>query len=67
VAREEQAARQAGFFDSLPAAITTAPAAGIRHYAPDFVYWYVHVPGITVGQAVQAGAEYARHMARSPD
>jgi hypothetical protein len=65
-AREEEAARQAGFFDfsSLPAG-HAAPAGGFRHYAPDFVYQYVNVPGITVGQAVQAGSEYARRMAKS--
>ena len=64
-AREEEAARQAGLFDfgSLPAAITTAPAAGFRHYAPDFVYQYALVPGITVSQAIQAGSDYARRIA----
>jgi len=50
-------------FGSLPAAITTAPAAGFRHYAPDFVYQYALVPGITVSQAIQAGSDYARRIA----
>ncbi len=65
--REEEAARQAGFFDFsfLPAAIAAAPADGFRHYAPDFVYRYAHVPGITIGQAVQAGSEYARRIAKA--
>ena len=65
-AREEEALRQAGFFDFslLPAAIAAAPAHGFRHYAPDFVYRYVPVAGITVGQAVQAGTEYAGRISK---
>jgi hypothetical protein len=61
-----EAAWHVGFFDfsSLPAAVAAAPAGGFRHDAPDFVYRYASVPGITVGQAVQAGSGYALCIAK---
>jgi hypothetical protein len=65
--RNRPAARHAGFFDfsSLPVG-HAAPAAGFLHYAPDFVYRYTHVPGITVGQAIQTGSDYTRRLATPP-
>jgi hypothetical protein len=64
-AREEEAVRHPGFFDftGLPATYAAAPADGFRHYAPGFVYRYVHVPGITIGEAIQTGAEYGQRIA----
>ena len=45
--------------------LNTPEAAIGCHYAPDFVYRYAHIPGITVGQAVRAGSEYAQRIAKA--
>ncbi len=61
--REEEAARHTGYFDFSTVPVAAAATAGrFCHYAPDSVYRYVRVPGITVEQAVQLGYEYSRRI-----
>jgi hypothetical protein len=65
-AREEESAHHPAFFDfgALPAPYT-ATASAFRHFAPDSVYRYVHVPGITVGQAVKLGYEHSLRISQA--
>lgn len=62
-AREEEAARHPGYFDFSAVPVSgTATVSRYCHYAPDSVYRYVRVPGITVEQAVQLGYVYSQQI-----
>jgi hypothetical protein len=62
-AREQEAARHPGYFDFSAEAVSGRVTAGrYCHYAPDSVYRYVRMPGITVEQAVQLGYEYSQRI-----
>ena len=65
-AREAEAAQRASFFNfdtlvELGLAASAKPTKFLR-YNPDFVYQYVAVPGITVGQAVELGLYYTEEI-----
>ncbi|MHA6758425.1 PDDEXK-like family protein [Streptacidiphilus sp. PAMC 29251] len=69
-AREAEAARRASFFNfdalvDLGLAASAKPTKFLR-YNPNFVYQYIAVPGITVGQAVQLGLYYTQLLTRQP-
>ncbi|MER6329249.1 hypothetical protein ABT298_07905 [Streptomyces sp. NPDC001034] len=63
--REEEARRHIDFysFESIDGAGPVGPVrVEFGSYNPSFVYRYVEIPGITVGQAVDLGVEYAERI-----
>jgi hypothetical protein len=64
VIREQEAAAHPEFyaFGEIPGS-EPQHSAGFLHYKPGFVYRYVKVPGITVGEAATLGREHAKRIA----
>ncbi|MCX4612114.1 PD-(D/E)XK nuclease family protein [Streptomyces mirabilis] len=64
--RQEEARRHSDFFEfgSIKGAGPVGPVRNIEFcdYNPDFIYKYVPIPGITVGQAVDLGIEYVQRI-----
>lgn len=61
--REQEAAAHPEFytFGEIPGS-EPQHGSGFLHYNPDFVYRYVKVPGITVGEVARIGLEHAERI-----
>jgi hypothetical protein len=63
-----EARRWPGFFEFGPIEggkpVVPADPGEFRRYNPNFLYRYVPVPQLTVGQAVELGTEYTARTAR---